>query len=96
MKSRVHEQGVTCFGVFVSLGLNNQKVRYTLLILPHRSELRRNIKELHSYNIDIVISNWCENLCGVSIITGPRRVLLHLFELKPVKTNVDFPMPTAT
>ena len=30
MKSRVHEQGVICFGVFVNLGLNNQKVEYII------------------------------------------------------------------
>lgn len=30
MKTRVHEQGVICFGVFVSLGLNNQKVQYII------------------------------------------------------------------
>ena len=30
MKSRVHEEGVICFGVFVSLGLNNQKVQYII------------------------------------------------------------------
>ena len=30
MKSRVHEEGVICFGVFVSLALNNQKVQYII------------------------------------------------------------------
>ena len=30
MKSRVHEEGVICFGVFVSPGLNNQKVEYII------------------------------------------------------------------
>ena len=39
------------------------------------------------------------SLTGVKIcsrITGPKRVLLNLFELKPTKPNGDLPMPTAT
>ena len=38
-------------------------------------------------------------LTGVKIcsrIKGLKRVLLHLFELKPTKPNRDFSMPTAT
>ena len=93
MKSHVHEQGVICFGVFVSLGLNNQKVRYTLLILPHRSELHRNIKQLHSLTTSILSFLTGVKIC--SIITGPKRVLLRLFELKPTKPNGDLPIPSA-
>ncbi|XP_073236550.1 D-ribitol-5-phosphate cytidylyltransferase-like isoform X1 [Porites lutea] len=40
MKSRVHEQGVICFGVFVSLGLNNQKKN------PDNSKLAEKAAEL--------------------------------------------------
>ncbi|CAH3179655.1 unnamed protein product [Porites lobata] len=40
MKSRVHEQGVICFGVFVSLGLNNQKEN------PDNSKLAEKAAEL--------------------------------------------------
>ena len=37
-------------------------------------------------------------LTGVKIcsqITGPRRVLPHLFQLKPTKPNGDLPIPSA-
>lgn len=40
MKSRVHEQGVICFGVFVSLALNNQKEN------PDNSKLAEKAAEL--------------------------------------------------
>ncbi|CAH3177821.1 unnamed protein product, partial [Porites lobata] len=40
MKSRVHEQGVICFGVFVSPGLNNQKEN------PDNSKLAEKAAEL--------------------------------------------------
>ncbi|CAH3157978.1 unnamed protein product [Porites evermanni] len=40
MKSRVHEQGIICFGVFVSLGLNNQKEN------PDNSKLAEKAAEL--------------------------------------------------